>query len=209
MTAPLMARLMSAALWDEPDPRGGRRSRRLADRESSESRYSSECLHSSSSRCSSIPIPMHSTIPSISSCAWIPCASVGAMVAARSLIARLWPLLLVVGSTLLLGRVFCGYFCPLGTMLDCFSGVLGGRSKPRHFKNLHAVKYLILFGTLAAASVGVSATHFFDPVNIAERTGTLVVRQAVSLLVVGLGYVPVLGGLVEPLETSLAFEVRA
>ncbi len=137
-----------------------------------------------------------------------PYASVGAMVAARTLITRLWPLLLVVGSALVLGRVFCGYFCPLGTMLDCFSGVFRGKGKSRGFKRLHAVKYLILFGTLAAAAVGVSTTHFFDPINIAERTGIVLIRQGASLLVLGMGYVPGLAGLVEPLESNLAFEVR-
>ena len=138
-----------------------------------------------------------------------PYASVGAMVAARSLITRLWPMLLVVGSALLLGRVFCGYFCPLGTMLDIFSGLFRGKGKARNFKNLHAAKYLILFATLAAAAVGVSVTHFFDPVNIAERAGILLFRQGASLIVMGIAYIPGLAGLVEPLEESLAFEVRS
>lgn len=137
-----------------------------------------------------------------------PYASVGAMVAARSLIARLWPLLLVVGSALLLGRVFCGYFCPLGTMLDCFSGVFRGRGRARRFGRLRSVKYLILVSTLAAAAVGVSVVHFFDPVNIAERAGILVFRQAAALLVTGMAYIPGLSVLSGPFEENLAFQVR-
>jgi polyferredoxin len=138
-----------------------------------------------------------------------PYASLSAMLAARSLIVRLWPLLLVVGSALLLGRVFCGYFCPLGTMLDIFSRVFRGKGKTRSYKNLHAAKYLILFGTLAAAAAGVSIAHFFDPVNIAERTGILLFRQGASVLVAGIAYVPGLADLAAPLEDSLAFEVRS
>ena len=32
--------------------------------------------------------------------------------------ALLWPALLVVVATALLGRVFCGWVCPMGTLLD-------------------------------------------------------------------------------------------
>ena len=49
-----------------------------------------------------------------------------AMVAARQFVAPLSPALAVVVLTLIFGRFFCGWVCPLGTLLDYFHAVLAG-----------------------------------------------------------------------------------
>jgi len=51
---------------------------------------------------------------------WDPLAAAAAMLAGRSLIAAFWPALALLLLTLLLGRFFCGWVCPLGTLLDIF-----------------------------------------------------------------------------------------
>ena len=53
-----------------------------------------------------------------------PLASLAPMLAARQLIAPLWPAAIVVAMTLVLGRFFCGWVCPLGTLLDYFHRLL-------------------------------------------------------------------------------------
>ncbi|MCE5269428.1 MAG: 4Fe-4S binding protein [Planctomycetaceae bacterium] len=53
-----------------------------------------------------------------------PLAGAAAMLAARQVIAAFWPALIVVLLTLVVGRFFCGWVCPLGTMLDVFHRLL-------------------------------------------------------------------------------------
>jgi MauM/NapG family ferredoxin protein len=116
-----------------------------------------------------------------------PYAAVTSMLATRSFILRLVPSFIVIGSALLLGRIFCGYFCPLGTILDCSSRLF--RLKPRVVSNrtLRNLKYVILFFTLSAAVFGVTAVHFFDPIAVAERSGIFVMREVISGVLGALG----------------------
>ena len=47
-----------------------------------------------------------------------PLSALASMVAARAWIPRLGLALVTVGVTLLLGRVWCGWICPMGTLVD-------------------------------------------------------------------------------------------
>lgn len=118
-----------------------------------------------------------------------PYSSLTTMLASREFIWRLAPSLAVLASALIVGRAFCGYACPLGTMLDCWSRVFGLRSKPRRLKRIANLKYYILAAGLAAAVMGSTVVHFFDPMTIAERSGIFVVRQAVSAVVRAGGWI--------------------
>ena len=65
-----------------------------------------------------------------------------AMLAGRQFLAAFWPAAIVVALTLVFGRFFCGWVCPLGTMLDGFhfllrpitrrtNAIVGGDSRRR------------------------------------------------------------------------------
>ena len=115
-----------------------------------------------------------------------PYSALGATLAARSIIWRVLPALAVLASALVVGRAFCGWCCPMGTMLDCCSAVFRLKSRPRPIRRLRGLKYMVLAMTLAAAASGVMLIHFFDPITIAERSGIFVIRKAVSAAVLGL-----------------------
>ena len=53
-----------------------------------------------------------------------PLAGAAAMIAARQFISLFWPALAVVGLTMVFGRFFCGWVCPLGTLLDYFHRIV-------------------------------------------------------------------------------------
>jgi ferredoxin len=78
----------------------------------------------------------------------------------------------LIAATLLFGRFFCGYICPLGTTIDIIDLLIKKRiDTGRILKN---GKYYILIFLIFAAALGASFLHFFDPLVIFERSLTLI-----------------------------------
>ncbi len=97
----------------------------------------------------------------------------------------LWPALLLLALTVVLGRFFCGWLCPLGTTLDGCGALLGAdNTTPR--PRWRRVKYLLLSGLSAAALGGVQLLGVFDPLAIFLRTLTLSLFPAWNLALNGL-----------------------
>ncbi|MDP9000739.1 MAG: 4Fe-4S binding protein, partial [Myxococcota bacterium] len=100
----------------------------------------------------------------------------------------LWSLGLL-GLTMLVGRVFCGWICPFGTLHHFFAWLLPskhGRGGPRVEANkTHAyqrVKYYLLYGFLIAGIGGSAIGGLFDPICIAVRSIGLGVIPGVQYL---------------------------
>jgi len=90
-------------------------------------------------------------------------------------LALLWSLV-VVAATVLLGRVFCGWVCPLGTIHAGASHVLrprkpGGEDRDR-WSPWQRTKYYVLIGLLVMAVFGVHWGAVFDPLVLLYRTTT-------------------------------------
>lgn len=102
----------------------------------------------------------------------------------------LWGLLTLL-FTLLLGRVFCGWLCPFGT-LHHFIGWLGrrarpvyGQREPNRYRSIQNVKYLFLFAFLIAAGAGapgVLHVGLLDPMALLTRSVDLVVAPLSGML---------------------------
>jgi len=91
--------------------------------------------------------------------------------------ALLWPALLVLLLTVLFGRFFCGWVCPLGTTLDgC--GRLTGQGRRSFAPGWRRLKYLLLVALGAATLGGVQLLGLFDPLAIFLRSLTLAVYPA-------------------------------
>ena len=93
----------------------------------------------------------------------------------------LWSILILV-VTLLFGRLFCGFLCPMGTVLDILDPFFGRRPKTP-VRSLKNAKYLILFFLAAAGIVGLSLGQFFDPLAIFDRTLALVFYPLASYFI--------------------------
>jgi MauM/NapG family ferredoxin protein len=93
----------------------------------------------------------------------------------------LWPALLLIALTILFGRFFCGWICPLGTTLDGCGKLLGrgtGILKPAWRR----VKYLLLIGMVIAGLFGVQLLGLLDPLAIFLRSLTLSIYPVYNLL---------------------------
>ena len=121
-------------------------------------------------------------------------------IAYRTIIAASLPALITLAATLLLGRFFCGFVCPLGTTIDIFDTALSrvsvtarcratdqAHNKPAFSKTasrrthlLKNLKYLILLFLILTAVLGSSFLHFFDPLVIFERSLTLILFPIIT-----------------------------
>ncbi len=92
--------------------------------------------------------------------------------ASREVMYTALPALILIVLTLLFGRFFCGYLCPLGTLLDLFSTRFAS-NRPRFVEQLRGMKFYLLIGLTVAALCGANALYFFDPLVILTRTFTI------------------------------------
>lgn len=92
-----------------------------------------------------------------------PLAGVLTALSAGIILPVLWGSLLVLGLSLILGRVFCGWICPMGTALDLSGGLVralvarlrGRRShKGQAFRGTWSAGMLVLCACLTCAIAG-------------------------------------------------------
>ncbi len=96
--------------------------------------------------------------------------------------------LLTLAFTVLLGRVWCGWVCPVGTLLDVVPARRGpkGSRNPRLPDSLKLGKYGVLIVVVGAAVFGTLAPMVLDPVTIAMRPLQELAKPAVGSDAVGL-----------------------
>jgi polyferredoxin len=106
-----------------------------------------------------------------------PLLGLNAVLAAREIIGRaLWSLILL-GSTLLMGRFFCAYMCPLGASIDFLDRLFFHNKIRKDLKmegSLRRVKCVVLIVVITVALTGLSLAYFTDPIALLTRTYTFV-----------------------------------
>jgi ferredoxin len=93
--------------------------------------------------------------------------------------------LVTVLLTLVFGRVFCGWICPLGTLQQIAGWFRRGRGAGRRreanrYHPAQKIKYGVLLAGLGAALAGSTIVTLLDPIGIASRGVGLAVLPAVG-----------------------------
>lgn len=126
-----------------------------------------------------------------------PLAVLSAILSEKSFLVEYLVALGIVLLTLVVGRAWCGWLCPLGTLLDVFS-IRRNRNSFRPPETWRVVKYVLLLIILSMALFGSLALLIFDPLTILYRGFTLAilpaVDQAVTTIISALYAIPYLSG---------------
>lgn len=77
--------------------------------------------------------------------------------------------LITIAITLILGRVFCGWVCPLGTLNNIVGSFKKWRPNTTN-KNWYRVKYYILIFLLASALFSLQLVGIMDPISLIIRS---------------------------------------
>jgi len=127
------------------------------------------------------------------------------LLSARAFTILLLPGALVLLFSLLLGRFFCGWICPLGTVLDLCTGRIR-KTRPLFFLK-GRFKYYLLVTVLFAALFNINLAGLFDPMAILVRFMTFSLYPLIGYLArVGwVGLYGLLGDNRDYLEGGYAF----
>lgn len=108
-----------------------------------------------------------------------PVASFGTAITARVLFDGLLGAGVLLFLTLVLGRFFCAWACPLGTIIDGADKISGRRN--RELPRLAYFKYFVLLALLGLCLGGFSGFFLFSPLAIGTRLFALIVDPLLRL----------------------------
>ena len=114
-----------------------------------------------------------------------PLVALLASIASRTVVYTVfWTGLELALLTVIFGRVFCGFICPLGSTIDFSDRFLFGKirsSSRRPPRFLQRMKYMLLFGLVILSLYGATAPLFMDPISLFTRIFAIVINPVISL----------------------------
>lgn len=102
-----------------------------------------------------------------------PLAGLSAAVSSRTLVSKSIIGLFALLLTVVFGRFFCGWICPLGTVIDGSDSALKakpGNTQKRHLQKIRFFKYSLLVALMVAAVFSVQLAGYLDPIPLLMRT---------------------------------------
>jgi len=109
-----------------------------------------------------------------------PFAGLIAIIADRAIVVAFWPALIILLLTVLLGRSFCGWICPLGTTLDVWKHLV----PPGKMRGQHRWKFILLISLALLGIFSLQGVWLLDPLVIFNRTLAISIYP---LIIWGLG----------------------
>ncbi|TFG48369.1 MAG: 4Fe-4S binding protein [Anaerolineales bacterium] len=94
-----------------------------------------------------------------------PLVMIAQSLASRKVLAGSLLAIITLVISALVGRVWCGWFCPMGTVLDWFPLRTWKKNKPAGPERYRGIKYILLMVILFAAGLGNLSLLIFDPLR--------------------------------------------
>jgi len=89
----------------------------------------------------------------------------------------------VIALTLFAGRAYCGWVCPLGTIIDISDRAFFAKTRARAATERRRWKYYVLAAVVVSALFGAQLAYLVDPIVLLTRTLTLAVFAPVHALI--------------------------
>jgi MauM/NapG family ferredoxin protein len=115
-----------------------------------------------------------------------PLLGINAVFAAREIIGRALWALITIGATLVIGRFFCAYICPMGGSIDFLDSLFFRKKKRQGLKfeaGLQKTKYFLLIIFITAAITGLSLAFLMDPIALFTRFYTFFIYPLAITLI--------------------------
>jgi len=115
-----------------------------------------------------------------------PLVGIATAISTGTVYRHLWMALFVLVPTLLLGRVFCNWMCPYGTLHQFFGWLFNVRTNrsnidQNRYRGFFQLKYHLLAIFLVLSVFGVLQIGLLDPICLLVRTFTVAVGPAADL----------------------------
>jgi len=116
-----------------------------------------------------------------------PLLAISTIIASRSFHMAFIASGVIIIMTIFLGRIFCGWLCPLGTTMDIFTKITHPKYKNTNPANpyLRQIKYFVLLAIILVAVFGANIAGWFDPITIAFKGYALSLYPAMDYLLKG------------------------
>jgi MauM/NapG family ferredoxin protein len=115
-----------------------------------------------------------------------PLLGLNAVFAAREIIGRALWALITLGATLVIGRFFCAYVCPMGVSIDFLDFLFLRKKKRLGLKaegSFRKTKLFLLVIFVSAALTGLSLAFLMDPMSLLTRFYTFFIYPLVITLI--------------------------
>ncbi|MBU0908246.1 MAG: 4Fe-4S binding protein, partial [Proteobacteria bacterium] len=111
-----------------------------------------------------------------------PLLALAAIFAGKTMVALMLPALITLVFTFVSGRSFCGWICPMGTLVDGAAAVIRPPQGTAG-NDLRAVKYYLLVFILVAAFLGLPLAGYLDPFSLLVRAFSFALYPAFDFAV--------------------------
>jgi MauM/NapG family ferredoxin protein len=112
-----------------------------------------------------------------------PLVMLASALSSKTLVAGTGIALVTIGLTVLAGRAWCGWLCPMGTTLDMFHPRRWKNRQPAIPDSARGIKHFLLTAILASALLGSLWLMFLDPLTIMIRSLTEAAYPALDRIV--------------------------